>query len=288
MSAAGARHSVAVEGVRFSLERSDPSRKRRTTPTLLLHGVPETSLCWRELTPRLGTDRVVLAPDLKGLGASETREPYDMATLVAELAALVLHEVDGAVDVVGHDWGGSIGLALASARPELVRRLVVIAAPYRHVDLRASWHIPVFALPALPELAFRLAGEEIVRRMFGHAWRAETPLPADILEAYVAAYADADRVSAMLAYYRAAARPRIARAVGLAPKQDGAPRAKPERSLVIWGTDDPAMPMWVGESVVRDLGADATLLAVPDVGHWPVEEAPDVVLPAIVDFLRAL
>jgi pimeloyl-ACP methyl ester carboxylesterase len=47
------------------------------------------------------------------------------------------------------------------------------------------------------------------------------------------------------------------------------------------------MPLHVGESVVRDLGENATMLTVPGVGHWPHEEAPDVVLPAIAEFLRA-
>ena len=95
----------------------------------------------------------------------------------------------------------------------------------------------------------------------------------------------------MLAYYRAAVRPRLASAAtalvrGEKPRS-GLPRVKVERSLVVWGTDDPPMPLHVGEAVVRDLGADATMLTVPGVGHWPHEEAPDVVLPAVAEFLRA-
>jgi pimeloyl-ACP methyl ester carboxylesterase len=42
------------------------------------------------------------------------------------MAAVVLEEVDGPVDLVGHGWGATIAIALAAARPELVRRLVVI------------------------------------------------------------------------------------------------------------------------------------------------------------------
>jgi pimeloyl-ACP methyl ester carboxylesterase len=65
------------------------------------------------------------------------------------------------------------------------------------------------------------------------------------------------------------------------------PPVKAERALVVWGTDDPPTPLHVGEGVVRDLGPDATMLSVPGVGHFPHEEAPDVVLPAIAEFLRA-
>ncbi len=280
--------TVAVDGVRFHLLSAKPARKRRTTPVLLLHGVPQTSATWHPLIDLLAKDRIVVAPDLKGLGESEAKGPYDIPTLVDELAALVLHEVDGEVDVVGHDWGGSLALALAGARPDLVRRLVVMSAPYREVDLKAAFHLPVLALPVLPDVAFRLFGEQIVRKMFDFAWRAEGASPR--LAEYVAAYAPPERYTAMLAYYRATVRPRLlsllAGALG-GEKPEGLPRVKVERSLVVWGTDDPPMPLHVGESVVRDLGPDATMLTVPGVGHWPHEEAPDVVLPAIAEFLRA-
>jgi len=39
--------------------------------------------------------------------------------------------------------------------------------------------------------------------------------------------------------------------------------------------------------VVDDLGSVASMLTVPGVGHWPHEEAPDIVVPAIAEFLRA-
>ena len=281
--------TVAVDGVRFHLWSAGPARKRKTTPALLLHGVPQTAATWGPLMALLAKDRVVIAPDLKGLGESEAKEPYDIPTLVAELAALALHEVDGQVDVVGHDWGGSLALALAGARPDLVRRLVVMSAPYREVDFKNAWYMGVAALPLLPDVAFRLAAEKILRQAFAAIWT--SPGESPLLEHYVAAYTPPERWGAMLAYYRAAVRPRAAGAVtallrGEKPRS-GLPKVKVERALVVWGTDDRPMPLHVGEAVVRDLGPEATMLTVPGIGHFPHEEAPDVVLPAIVDFLKS-
>jgi haloacetate dehalogenase len=277
---------VTVADTRFLLREEGSGSG---TPVLLLHGVPETSATWLPLMADLGKDRVCLAPDLKGLGQSEAKEPYDIPTLVAELAALVLHEFDGPVDVVGHDWGGSLGLALAGARPDLVRRLVVVAAPYREIDFTRAWYMGVAALPVLPDVAFRLGAEKIVRQAFATSWKAERA--PERLEEYVAAYLPPERWSATLAYYRAAVRPRVVRAVRALLQREapptGLPKVKVERSLVVWGSDDPPMPLHVGEAVVRDLGPTATMLTVPGVGHWPHEEAPDVVLPAIAEFLRA-
>lgn len=288
------RH-LAVEGVRFRVYRAgptgDPASAARP-PALLLHGVPQTADVWRHLIPELASDRVVIAPDLKGLGGSEVVGPYDVPTLVRELAALALHEVDGEVDVVGHDWGGTLALALAAARPDLVRRLVVINGPYRYVDYRRAAHVPFFATPVLPELAFALGGRELVRRMIRYAWRADPPLDRDTLEDYAAAYADPARVSAMLGYYRAAARGRLRAALrlpgggGRKTPSDRHARRGPERTLVLWGAADPVLPPSVGEAVVRDLGGSVEMVTLPGVGHFVPEEAPALANETIAAFLR--
>jgi pimeloyl-ACP methyl ester carboxylesterase len=277
---------VAVDGVRFALRRADPPRRRKTPPALLLHGVPQTGRMWERLARELAGDRVVLAPDLKGLGESEAAGPYDVASLVAELAALALHEVDGPVDVVGHDWGGVLAIALAGARPQLVRRLVVINAPYRHVDLRHAFHMPLFALPWLGEAAFGVGGRRLVENMIRYAWRAPGGPDPRALRADAEAYADPVRIRAMLGYYRENLRPRLFRMLtGAGPdRPDDVPRG--QRRLVVWGALDPVLPMAVGEAAVRDLGPDTELLSVPGAGHFVVEEAPDVVVPAVAAFLR--
>jgi len=271
------------------LLREHPGGPTGSTPVLLLHGVPETSSCWREVAPVLSAGRRVLAPDLPGLGGSSYTGPYDVPSVVAELAALVEAEVPGGrVDVVGHDWGGSLALGLAGARPELVRRLVVVNAPYRSVPLLRAPHIPFFSLPGAPELLFRLSGRKVVAAMMSYAWRSPTPLDDERCAEYAAAYSRPEQVRAMLGLYRAATRPRIAKALtrrSTRQPSQGAPRVRAEKALVLWGAADPVLPISVGEGVVRDLGADATMVTVPGAGHFVVEEAPEVVTQVLLDFL---
>jgi epoxide hydrolase 4 len=255
------------------------------TLVLLLHGMPETSSCWNRLLPGLADGRRVLAPDLPGLGGSSYSGPFDVPSLVAQLAGLVEAEAAGRpVDVVGHDWGGSLALGLAGARPDLVRRLAVANAPYRSVPLLRAAHIPFFALPVFPELFFRLGGRRAVRLMLALGWRADTPLDGETLAEYEAAYSRPATVRAMLGYYRAATRPRLAAALRR-EKPTGRPRVKAERMLVLWGARDPVLPISTGESVVRDLGPECVMVTVPGAGHFVVEEAPDVVADVLADFL---
>lgn len=284
------------------------------TPAVLLHGVPETSSCWRDVGPVLAATRRVLAPDLPGLGGSTYAGPYDVASLVGQLAALLDLEVGGPVDVVGHDWGGILGLGLAALRPDLVRRLVVANAPFRQPPpLYRAVHIPLFALPLAPEVAFALAGRRIVDLMLELGWQSLQPLDAERRAEYEAAYARRTNVRAMLGYYRAAARtavttaaaastasaaaalsarlPAAARMPGLATAPAiGLPAARlpdvaTQETMVLWGAADPVLPLSTGEAVVRDLGPTCRMVTVPGAGHFVIEEASDVVADVLVEFL---
>lgn len=273
--------TVTVADTRFLLREEG---KGDGTPVLLLHGVPETASIWRDVAPALAVGRRVLAPDLPGLGGTAYAGPFDVPSLVTQLAALIESETTGPVDVVGHDWGGVLALGLAGHRPELVRRLCVANAPFRSIPLHRAVHIPFFALPALPELLFRLGGKRVVGAMLDVAWKASTPLDAERRAEYEAAYSDPEKVSAMLAYYRAAARPRAEALLKRVPMEPP-PRVKVEKSMVLWGALDPVLPIGTGESVVRDLGADCVMVTVPGAGHFVIEEAPGVVLEVLLDFL---
>lgn len=285
------RVEVTAADVRFSVLRAGSGG----TPALLLHGVPQTSDIWHELLGELAADRLVLAPDLKGLGRSEVVGRYDIPTLVSELAALVEAELavaglSGPVDVVGHDWGGALAIALCSARPDLVRRLVIVNAPYREVDLIRAWHMPLFALPLVPELLLSTMGRQFWRAVLAKAWKGPVPLDPQLRERYLDFYDEPDRRAAMLDYYRGTTRPRVkALPARLLHARRGrpvpAPKARPREALVVWGTADPAFPRRIGEGVARDLGA--TFLPVEGSGHFVVEENPSVVVPAIARFLRS-
>lgn len=95
-------------------------------PVVILHGFLEQSAAWDEVAERLSGR--VLAPDQRGHGLSGQTPPgtsYWFWDYVADLDALVEH-LGGPVDLVGHSMGGSVAVLLAGARPERVRRLVLV------------------------------------------------------------------------------------------------------------------------------------------------------------------
>jgi pimeloyl-ACP methyl ester carboxylesterase len=247
--------------------------------------VPETSSCWRDVAPRLAAGRRVLAPDLPGLGGSSYTGPYDVASVVGQLAALVDAEVPGGrIDVVGHDWGGSLALALAGARPELVRRIVVANAPFRDRAAAGGAHPLLRPAGAAPSCCSASAGGAWSARCWRTAGARPEPLDDDRRAEYEAAYTTRSVTDAMLGYYRQVTRPRIA-ALVRRDRPRGTPRVRAEQALVLWGAADPSLPVSTGESVVRDLGADCVMVTLPGVVHFVVEEAAETVTQVLLDFL---
>ena len=79
---------------------------------MLLHGFPETSYAWRKVMPSLAKDYTVIAPDLRGCGASDRPDSgYDKRTVACDVHELVLQLGLGPVNLVAHDVGMMVGYA---------------------------------------------------------------------------------------------------------------------------------------------------------------------------------
>ena len=96
---------------------------------LCLHPRDLSSRTFHRFLPEIADDRSVYAPDLPGCGESDAAPSMsfkDAAAAVADLARdLRLRQID----VLGFRFGAGVVLELAATRPELVRRLVLVAAP---------------------------------------------------------------------------------------------------------------------------------------------------------------
>lgn len=181
MQSTTVRSSGVDLAVRSAGDPSDPT-------VVLVHGFPDTQAMWEPVVERLSEDFHVVTYDVRGAGESTappSRAGYRMERLVDDLVAVIEHvrPDGGAVHLVGHDWGSvqSWGSVLREDRdPRLSGRLAsytTISGPalphfgrffresvrrrrWRPVlrQLRHSWYIGAFQVPAVPELVFRRFG----------------------------------------------------------------------------------------------------------------------------------
>ncbi len=92
---------------------------------LAIHGLTGHGQRWQHLAGYL-PEITVAAPDLLGHGRSSWAAPWTIEANVSALAALLDDEADAPVLVVGHSFGGALGMHLAAARPDLVAGLLLL------------------------------------------------------------------------------------------------------------------------------------------------------------------
>src|SRR4051812_38596638 len=90
-----------------------------------LHGITAHGRRFQQLAEERWASRFhVLAPDLRGHGSSDWDPPWTLDAYVDDLVDTF--EELGAVDWVGHSFGGRLILELAARRPDLIRRAVLL------------------------------------------------------------------------------------------------------------------------------------------------------------------
>lgn len=281
---------VEANGLRFHALEAGPSRGPLV---LLLHGFPEYSYSWRHQLPALARAGYrAVAPDLRGYAQTDKRGPYDLATLVEDLAALVRALGHERAALVGHDWGGAIAWMAAHRRPEVVERLAVMNAPHPAAmarvlirnprQLARSAYVLAFLVPHLPERLLTARHARAIATILRAGARVKSAWPPEELERYRQAFLAPGAAGAALGYYRALARrPRSAERI-----------AKRHRInvpvLVLWGVEDPA----VGEELAGPErlepwlapGNRPTIQRLEGVGHFVQNEAPGPVTDALLVF----
>jgi pimeloyl-ACP methyl ester carboxylesterase len=109
-----------VNGVRLtcSVEGQGP-------PLLLLHGLGGSHDDWRKQVPVFARRYRVIAPDLRGFGASERQEPFTVQQHARDAAALLEALGVERAHVVGLSMGGAVAMELALSEPSRVAGLVL-------------------------------------------------------------------------------------------------------------------------------------------------------------------
>ncbi|MCB9136750.1 MAG: alpha/beta hydrolase [Caldilineaceae bacterium] len=99
-------------------------------PMVLLHGSFAGSRWWDEFMTLLPDEIYAVAPDLRGMGATDRpADGYAIPALADDLHALLTGLDLHAIDLVGHSAGGAVAIEYALQHPERLATLTLIAPP---------------------------------------------------------------------------------------------------------------------------------------------------------------
>jgi haloalkane dehalogenase len=251
---------------------------------LLLHGNPTWSFLWREVVRALRDRFRVVAPDHIGCGLSD--KPQDWTYRLADHVA----NVERLADALGlrrfslgvHDWGGAIGMGLATRRPESVERLVVLnTAAFR--SSRLPLRIAVCRLPVLGALGVRGLNAFARAATFMTSVK---PLPADVKAGYLAPYGSwRERIAVQRFVEDIPMHAGHPSWTTLAEIEAGLARLRDKPMLLVWGERDWCFTPAFREEWQRRFPA-AQPLRLDGAGHYVLEDAAEVAIPRIAAFLE--
>jgi haloalkane dehalogenase len=274
-------HWLDLDGVRMHYVDEGPRDGR---VVLCVHGNPTWSFIWRHLIRELSPQRRVIAPDHIGCGFSDKPQqyPYRLAQHVANLRRLIESLDLRDVTLVGHDWGGCIGLGAATELPERFARFVLMntgAFRSRQIPLR----IAICRIPFLGPLALR--GFNAFSRAALTMAVARRPLSAAARRGLLAPYDSwANRVAVSSFVQDIPLRPSHPSYAKLAEIESGLSKLRDRPMLLLWGARDWCFTLDFHREFQRRF-PNAESHVIADAGHYVFEDAPDDVLTAIRDFL---
>ncbi len=246
-----------VEGgagkIAYYTARSPHARAVETV--LLIHGAGMSARSWGDTIESLSRNVDVLAIDLPGHGASDPIDEVTVERYVDATITLLTNFGIGPVFVAGHSLGGSVALALASSRPDLVKGLILVSTcakiPRDNNPMKAL-------LGALPAPLRRMLFFTTARSMlFGVA-------------------APGDAVQIALNELRDCPPETIKKDVAAAEAMDleSAAQQLGMPTLILCGTADMVTPMRLSERL-HQLVPGSQLEIAPRVGHMLPLEAPE-------------
>ncbi|MBL8742263.1 MAG: alpha/beta fold hydrolase [Myxococcales bacterium] len=256
----------------------------RGRPVVISHGTPSWSFEWREVIARLAESHRVIVPDHLGFGLSD--KPADVSVLTPRahaerLASLVRSlDVSGAI-LVGHDFGGPIGVAALLSERQRYSALVLsntwLWSLAERADVRRLSRLVASPIGKLLYLGLNASPRWIVPAAFGDKSR----LTPAVHRHYTAPF---PRWSARLAPWKLGVELH-----GSAEfyEESWARRnelaALPAR--IVWGEADPTFGAAELERLASAL-PEATIERLPGVGHFTAEEAAPALVAAVQSLSR--
>jgi pimeloyl-ACP methyl ester carboxylesterase len=251
-------------------------------PIVLLHGYAEVSHMWLPLIAKLAGKHTVIAPDLRGFGGTDApADGYTKVAMARDVHALVASLKYPRVKIVGHDIGLMVAYAYAAQYPAAVERIALMDAflpgvgDWTHVWLlRDLWHFHFYGKTPLALVTGR---ERIYLEHFWNDFAADAKksVPEKDRVFYAKEYAKPGHMASGFEVFKSFDK-------DAAEFTELAKTKLPMPMLVLSG-EKAGGPFLIEQGRLVANNVDGVI--VKNSGHWLMEEAPDQVIPKLVDFL---
>lgn len=259
---------------------------------ICLHGEPTWSYLYRNFIPRLAETHRVIVPDHMGFGKSETppdRE-YSLKSHVENLAALIDDLGLNDITFVCQDWGGPITGAYTVRHADRVKRLCLMNTLLGYGgggDIGESpwfqWIAKGLEDGSYYEVLGNL-GSTILSVMKIIGFENSAAVDATWIRAYSAPFETKDECKAAIEFPLEVA---LGRAMPyIAEGFPGVEALKTKPAMLVEGLCDRAIPPQAALTDFQTLFPDAPVVTLDYASHFIQEDAADVCVPLIQQFIQ--
>ena len=252
---------------------------------LLLHGFASSMYTWHAVMEPLSQIGSVIAYDRTGFGLSERpltwkgQNPYSSEAQVELAVKLLDHFGVQKVVLVGNSAGGTVAMQTTLTHPERVSGLILVDPAVYNGGGAPQWMQPILGTPQMRHLG-PLFARQILKRgpdLLKLAWHNPTIISPEVLEKYQKPFRVENWDNALWEFT-------------LASQPTGLRKRLSEFTLpilVISGDHDRIVPTKDSIRLAEEL-PDASLEVIPNAGHVPHEEQPQLFMKAVSNYLSKL
>jgi pimeloyl-ACP methyl ester carboxylesterase/uncharacterized protein YbjT (DUF2867 family) len=282
-------HYATVNGVRLHYVEGGSGQ-----PLVCLPGWPQTWYSFHPVAPTLAEHYRVIIVDIRGMGSSDKPAAgYDKKTMAQDIYALVQHLGLDKVSLLGHDIGGMVAASFAFNYSEATEKLILADGAHpsdgmRYMSLLPApsafeakmdghqpyvWWMAFNQVKGLPEKLLAGRFQHLLDYLFAYVMLDESRMSAFDRAVYAAAYNEPESIRAANGWYQALGQD-MADANTYAPLTM---RVLGIGSYVSYEHMRQGLP---------SMAPSAQVIGLLDSGHYMFEEKPELVLAAVLDFLK--
>ena len=276
--------TVEIEGLEYAF-----IEKGEGEPVFLLHGFPDLAGTWDDTVTFLsGEGYRVIAPFLRGYYPSgiPADGDYFIKALKDDVLRLADHLGIEQLNIVGHDWGASIGYAVANFVPERVKKLVSLAIPHPRL-IRPSLKLLLKARHFV-RFRFRKHAVEYTRkknfryidRIYA-GWSPNWDAPREHIDLVKKTFALPGRLEAALGYYWS-----FFDGTDDTSTRSVVTRRTEVPTLCIAGGCDGTLSVDQFDDMPKAFTRYIEMEIFPTAGHFPHQEAPELFHEHLLEFLQ--
>jgi pimeloyl-ACP methyl ester carboxylesterase len=246
-------------------------------PIVFIHGTSASLYTWDTLSSLLKANKKIIRFDLPafGLTGPNRLNQYNFNFYNQFIDEFLLKLNVTKCIVAGNSLGGSIAWNYALASPDKVKQLILLdASGYPKKDEKGSLGFKLAAIPVLNQALKHISPISLIRKSLEDAFYNKAFVTEKMVQQYHDMLLREGNRAAVLELFQHPMKPDATKI-----------RTITQPTLIIWGKEDQLISYANAALFKQDI-RDSRVLVLDKVGHIPMEEAPNQVATAILEFIK--